>query len=149
MTPSRYFQTRPLPEPAAHDAPFWAATREHRLVLPRCQDCGHVWFPPYSRCTRCASNKIEWMDACGRGRVWGFIEMHRKYIEWFASEIPYNVALIKLEEGAFIYSNIVDSRYRDTARYEDIRIDAPVEIKFIDVNEKITLPLFRLAREGE
>ncbi|MGE0383182.1 MAG: Zn-ribbon domain-containing OB-fold protein [Gammaproteobacteria bacterium] len=131
-------QQRPLPEITAEDAEFWRAAKEHRLVLPRCRDCGLVWFPPYARCTRCASSGIEWIAASGRGRIWGWIEMHRPYIPWFAPALPYNVVLVRLDEGAFMYSNVVG------ARYEDLRADLPVEVVFEDVDGTVALPKFRL-----
>ena len=129
---------RPLPTPNKEDAPFWQAAREHRLVLPRCRACGHVWFPPYATCTKCASPEIEWIAASGKGVLWGWIEMHQPYIPYFARDLPYNVVLVRLEEGAFMYSNIIG------ARYEDFRADIPLEVVFEDVNEEISLPKFRL-----
>lgn len=130
---------RPLPVPTQEDAPFWAAAREHRLILPHCLDCGHLWLPAYARCTRCASANLDWIKASGRGTVWAAIEMHRQYVAWFAPRLPYAVVVIRLEEGPFLYSNIVG------ADYSEIAIDAPVEVIFEDASETISLPLFRLA----
>jgi uncharacterized protein len=123
---------RPLPTPTPEDAPFWSAAKEHRLVLPRCRACGLIWFPPYSTCTRCASPDIEWIAASGRGVIWGYIEMHQPYIRWFEKDLPYNVVLIRLDEGPFMYSNIVG------ATYESLRADAPVEVVFEDVDDVIS-----------
>ncbi|SKB97122.1 Zn-ribbon domain-containing OB-fold protein [Sphingopyxis flava] len=130
--------SRPLPQLTVVNAPFWAGCREHRLRLPRCRDCGLVWFPIYERCTRCTSTNLEWIDASGRGVLWGWIEMHKGYIPWFADKLPYNVALIRLDEGPMIYSNIID------ARFEDLRADLPVEVVFDDIDDTISLPQFRI-----
>ena len=57
---------KPLPELTHEDRPFWEAAREHRFILPRCRDCGHIWFPPYSSCQKCLSFDREWIEASGR-----------------------------------------------------------------------------------
>ncbi len=129
---------RPLPSPTVVDAPFWAGCRRHRLLLSRCRSCGLVWFPAYDHCTGCTSTDREWIEASGRGVLWGWIEMHQRYIPYFADQVPYNVVLVKLEEGVFMYSNIVG------ARFEDLRADMPVEVVFEDVDDVISLPKFRL-----
>ena len=58
---------KPLPNVTREDRPFWQAAREHRFVLPRCTNCGHVFFPPYLSCPRCLSFELEWMEASGKG----------------------------------------------------------------------------------
>ena len=75
---------KPLPKVTREDRAFWQAAKEHRFLLPRCLDCGHVWFPPYLSCPRCASARIEWTEASGRGVIWGRIEMHQAYLKSFA-----------------------------------------------------------------
>jgi len=130
---------RPLPEIDAASRPFWEAAREHRFVLPRCRRCGHRWFPPYARCTRCLSPDREFVAASGRGRIWGVIEMSRPYIPAFAERLPYNVVLVELEEGPKMFSNVVG------APFERILVDAPVEVMFEDIDGQVTLPKFRLA----
>lgn len=138
MTEQPVAPQRPLPTPTAADAPFWAGCREHRLMLTRCRDCGLVWFPAYEHCAGCTSAELEWIEASGRGVIWGWIEMHQRYIPYFADQVPYNVVLVKLEEGALLYSNMVG------ARFEDLRADMPVEVVFEDVDDSFSLPKFRL-----
>ncbi len=128
---------KPLPTVTKEDRPFWEAARQHRLVLPRCRACGHVWFPPYTTCPRCLSFDREWVQASGRGQVWGFIEMVQPYIRAFAPEIPYNVVLVQLEEGPLMFSNVVG------VPSSAIHVDLPVEAVFEDVTPEFTLVKFK------
>ena len=129
---------KPVPEPTDEDRPFWEAAREHRFVLPRCRECGHVWFPPYLSCGRCLSTDREWMEASGRGKVWGYTMIEQPYVPGYRDELPYNVVLVQLEEGPMLYSNLVG------VPDEEIRPDLPVEAFFDDVSDELTLIRFRL-----
>lgn len=128
--------TKPLPVPTEEDGPFWAAAREHRLVLPRCRRCGHTWFPPYSRCDRCLSNDREWIEASGRGEVFGYTIFERSYLRAFNDVLPYNVVLVQLEEGPLLYSNLVD------VDNDEIRAGLAVRVVFDNVTDDVTLPKF-------
>jgi uncharacterized OB-fold protein len=123
--------------PSAADRPFWDAARQHRLVLPRCADCGHTWFPPYPACPRCRSRAIGWEEASGRGTVFGAAVFERPYLRAFP--VPYHVALVELDEGPKLYGNVVD--VADT----DVVAGMRVEVVFDDVSDTITLPRFRRA----
>ena len=129
---------KPLPTPTAADRRFWEAAKQHRLLLPRCRDCRHTWLPPYLSCPKCVSANIEWVEASGRGKVWGSIEMRQAYLSSFEKDLPYNVALIRLEEGPMLFSNVAG------VRWEELRPDADVEVFFEDVTDEVTLPKFRL-----
>ncbi len=130
---------KPLPKVKAENRPFWEAAKQHRFTLPRCKACGHVWFPPYLTCPKCISPNIEFIAASGNGKIWGCIEMHQAYMSKFQDDLPYNVALIKLEEGPFMFSNIIGSSF------EEMRPGVAVEVFFEDVTDEIAIPKFRLA----
>lgn len=127
---------KPVPRPAPESVPYWEAAREHRLALPKCEDCGHRWFPPSRTCPHCLSAQVAFADVSGRGNVYSFVTFHRVYHPAFEDEVPYVVALIELEEGPRLLSNIVD-----IAR-DDVRCEMPVEVVFEDVGET-TIPKFR------
>lgn len=131
--------TKPLPKITFEDQPFWEGTRQRRLLLPRCRQCGHVWFPPYARCPRCLSPDLAWVQASGKGKVWGLIEMVQPYIPAFKDDIPYNVVLVELEEGPKMFSNLVG------VRNDAIRVDTLLQAVFEDVTDEVTLVKFRPA----
>ena len=128
---------RPLPEGDAALAPFFAAAREHRLVVQRCGGCGALRFPPRELCSGCLSTEASWTQVSGRGEIFSYNVMHQIYHPAFASEAPYAVVVVKLAEGPKIISNLVD------CPLEAIRIGMPVEVVFEEASPEITLPKFR------
>jgi uncharacterized protein len=131
---------KPLPDVTEEDKPFWEAAQRHQLALPRCKDCGHVWFPPYRSCPNCWSFNREFVPASGRGKVWGFVEMMYPFFASFENDIPYNVVLVELEEGPLLFSNVVD------IDISEIAIGMNVEVVFDDVTDNFTIPKFKVAR---
>ena len=128
-----------LPIPVADEAsaPFFAGAKEHRLMLVRCSQCGRHRLPGRERCADCWSTESEWVQASGRGRLYSFGVMHQQYHPAFADAIPYNVAIVELEEGPRLVTNIVG------CPNEELGVDMPVEAVFDDVSEETTLIRFR------
>jgi uncharacterized OB-fold protein len=127
---------KPLPQPTHEDAPFWEALTAHRFILPRCTRCGEVWFPPYLNCPDCWTPTREWFEASGTGEVVGVTRFEKAYLQSFVDDLPYNVCLIRLNEGPYMYSNL-----RNIPNGE-IRVGLRVGILFDDVTPEWTLPLF-------
>lgn len=98
-----------LPSPIvnADSQPYWDAARDDRLVLQKCVDCGTVRFFPRYLCTECGSEKVEWVNAAGRGTVHSFTIVHRAAFPEFQERTPYVVALIDLEDGPRMMTNIL------------------------------------------
>jgi uncharacterized protein len=122
-------------------APYWKAATEHRLALPRCGECGAVFFYPRRFCPSCWSERIEWIDAAGTGTVWSFTFVHVPfYDETWAADVPYCVGLVQLDEGVRLATNIVGVGPGEVA------IGDPVRAVFDDVTPEVTLPKFELVR---
>lgn len=134
---------KPLPHPSQDSRPFWDACRAHELRLPRCQSCGRFHFYPRSFCPYCTSKDLEWVKASGRGQVYTFSVVRLPFFgkEW-EPDIPYAVALIELDEGVRMVSNVVG------CAPESVAVGMGVEVCFDDVTPEVTLPRFRpLARQ--
>jgi hypothetical protein len=127
--------TIPLPRPTALSRPHWDGCREGVLRVQRCRDCGHFVFIPQPLCTRCQANALDWVTSTGRGTVYSHTVVHRPPRPSFA--VPYVVAIVELEEGWHMLSNLVE------CRPEDVRIGMPVEVAFREMSDAITLPYFR------
>ena len=127
---------RPLPNPPPESLPFWQGAREHRLMIPRCNACGMAWFPPSRLCAHCLSADSRWERASGRGTVFSFVVFHRVYNPYFADKVPYVVAVIELEEGPRLLSNVVG------IDPESVRCNMPVEVVFDDAGPEVSLPKF-------
>lgn len=130
---------KPVPRPAPESKPYWEAAREHRLSIPRCESCEKYWFPPSRSCPHCLSAQFTFTDVCGRGKIFSFVTFHRIYNPAFAQEVPYVVALVELEEGPRLLSNIVG------ASPDEVRCEMKVEVVFDDVSEDVSVPKFRIA----
>jgi uncharacterized protein len=133
---------RPLPTPTPETEHFWEGARAGELRLQRCDDCAHVYFPPRPFCPACASRSVSVFAASGRGRLESYVISHRPHR---ALEAPYAIALVALEEGPRMMSNIVECEQTPEA----LILDMPLEVVFEAQNDDISLPLFRpAAAEG-
>jgi hypothetical protein len=131
--------TLPIPVADEASAPFFAGVKEHKLMLQRCTSCGRHRLPGRERCADCWSETSEWVEASGRGKLYTYGIMHQQYHPAFAEVVPYNYALVELEEGPRLITNIVD------CPNEELRTDMPVEAVYDDVSEETTLVRFRPA----
>jgi len=127
---------KPLPPVTKLNKPFWEGTKQGELRLQHCSECGHIWFPPSTHCPNCLSRNYEWKAVSGRGKVWSWIIMHQRYFKEFEDELPYDVALIELEEGVRMMS-----RLKGVSK-EDIRCDMPVKVVFEEATEEQWVPYF-------
>jgi uncharacterized OB-fold protein len=129
---------KPVPVLDVETRPFWEACQNGRLTLQRCSDCGHIRFPPTRFCAKCRSVKCEWIESKGHGRVFSWIVVrHPVPRDVYAQDVPYVVALIELDEGVRIPSNIID------CKPEDVSAGMPVSVVFRAVTPEVTLPLFQ------
>ena len=130
---------RPLPNPLNWDAsaPFWEAARRHELVMPRCRRCDRLFFYPREACPYCLSSDIDWCKVSGNGRLYSFTVIHRPAHRAFQAGTPYIYALVLLDEGPRLISNLVDCAPGDAIP------DMPVAAVFEDVTPDWTLVKFR------
>lgn len=99
--------TRRPPSYSELAAPYWDAAAEGRMVIQHCDACDAAIFPPRPLCPTCWSTEISWREATGRARVESFSVVHRAPNETFAAEVPYVVALVLLDEGPRMMTNVV------------------------------------------
>jgi len=129
--------SKPLPKIDALNRPFWEAAREGKLVVQTCRRCEDVHMPPTPVCPACLSDEQEWRPASGRGSLESWIAFHRAYWDGFKDELPYNVCLVRLQEGPLLVSNLVGSS-------DGAKLGATVRAVFRPATDEITLPVFEL-----
>jgi hypothetical protein len=133
-------QAEPKPRPApvvdVEWAPYWSATVAGRLVVQRCPN-GHTQLYARAHCLVCRS-PVEWVEASGRGTVYSFTIIRQNPSRSFRHLLPFVVALVDLEEGPRLMTNIVGSPPTDVA------IGAKVRVRFEPVSDDAALPLFEL-----
>ena len=130
---------KPVPTISPELRPFFDAAKRRELVVQRCRGCGALRFPAREICSQCLSRQVEWVPVSGRGEIFSYNVMHQVYHPGFATEVPYAVVVVQLDEGAKMISNLVG------VAPQDIRIGMRVEVVFEDVSDEVTLPKFRAA----
>jgi hypothetical protein len=128
---------KPLPKLNADNRAFWEGCRNHELRFQKCADCGHVRWPASDLCPRCHSTEITWLVSRGTGRVYTYAVYHTAYHPGFAAGLPYTVAVVALDEGPHLLTNIVG------CRGDEVACDMLVEVVWEDVGNGFTLPKFR------
>ncbi|MGH2628607.1 MAG: Zn-ribbon domain-containing OB-fold protein [Anaerolineales bacterium] len=141
--PRRSFP-KPLPQPTPETQEFWDGTKAGELRLQRCNECSSVYFPPRPFCPKCASRSVTWFKASGKGTLHSYVINHRP-APGFQDEAPYAIAVVELEEGPRMMTNMVGVEQTPEA----LVLDMPVEVSFVEANEQITLPKFRPAGGGK
>ena len=130
----------PRPDPANEDdAAFWAALRAGELHIQRCAACGAYRHPPRPVCAHCGATASAWEPVSGAGEVWSFTVVHPPTLPAFADRTPYGAVVVRLDEGVFFVSNLVD------CPVEELEVGARVELVITTVDDELALPLFRLA----
>ena len=130
---------KPLPTPGPETRRYWDGCKNHELWLPCCRACQSFYWYPRDFCPTCFAWDIEWRQASGRGKIYTFAIQHRAWHPAWADEVPYVTALVELEEGPRLFTNIVGI----DPDPKILRCDMPVEVVFDDVSEEISLPKFR------
>lgn len=128
---------KPLPPDDPVTAPFWAAARERRLVAPKCRSCGLVFLYPRVTCPGCFAREFDWQELSGRGRVYSCTIVRQAAHPAFTADVPYVFAVIQLDEGPRMASNVVG------CPPDAVEPDQPVEVVFDEIGEGNVVPRFR------
>jgi uncharacterized protein len=120
-------------------AGHWAAAREGRLALQRCGNCGQWVHYPSAVCDNCISTDLSWQDTSGRGTVESYSTVYRGFAPEFKDDLPYTVALVKLDEGVNLLTWLVGLE-PDAAE-----IGMRVEVEFERISDEISLHRFHPA----
>lgn len=117
-------------------APFWAAARRNQLLVQRCADCEHCQLYPRRYCLNCGSGSLDWKVAAGTGTVYSSTTVWLETSPEF--EPPYVVALVELDEGPRLLTNIVG---------ETCAVGDRVEVGWRDRPDLPPVPIFTAATE--
>lgn len=129
---------KPLPVVTEESRPFWEGCKRGILLLQYCETCQHYQFYPRLYCMQCGADTLSWKQASGRGVIYSYTIIRQNKSPEFINDTPYNVAIIQLEEGPRLMSNIVD------ADPGTLQVDLPVTVVFDAVSDAISIPRFRL-----
>jgi len=128
---------KPLPLVTELNRPHWEGAKRHEYLIQQCDECGYRWFPPRGSCSRCLSTSYTWAKSRGKGKLFSFVVYHQAWLPGFKEELPYNVAIIELEEGVRLINNVVG------VPNDKLRVGMPVEVTFEEVAPDVAIPKFQ------
>ena len=128
---------KPLPVVSGETRPFWEACRRGELLIQRCKSCREYQFYPRGICATCWTTDISWVKASGKATVWTYTVTNQNRSPGFAEEVPYVLAVVELEEGVKMFTNIVKCDPKN------VIIGMPVEVTFAQATNQISVPYFK------
>ena len=130
-----------LPTPEGDTVAFWDAAREGRLLIRHCLDCDVYSYYPRPFCPKCWSEEVEWYEASGRATLYTWSVIYANDQPPFRDRVPYVAAVVDLEEGPRMMTNVVD------CPFEELRIGMPLRVTFQPTSDEFTIPVFVRAEE--
>jgi uncharacterized OB-fold protein len=135
------FLGRPDPPTTPETVAWWDATRERRLTVQRCVDCGEAQLYPREICTHCGGERLELAEASGTGRIYSHTTIE-KSPNPALFRTPYVLALVRLAEGPIVLTNLVGAA-------ANAGCDDEVEVVWEPLPDGRHLPLFSTPSESD
>ena len=130
---------RVIPTPTPESQHFWDGAKEGELRIQECNSCAHIYFPPRPFCPECGSRDVKVIKASGKAKLYSYIINHLPAPGFTP---PFTVAVVELEEGPRMMSNILECEPTPEA----LELDMPLEVTFEKLSDEITLPQFKPAK---
>ena len=130
--------SRPFVSATGYSQPFWNAYDHGELVVQQCAECQHLQHYPQPMCQKCQGTKFNWKALSGKGHIYSFTVARRAFHPYWEGRTPYVLAIIELEEGIRILSDILDTDV------EAVAIGQQLEAHFEDQPQGGKLLRFRL-----
>lgn len=128
---------KPVPTIYPETQFYWDGAKEGKLMLQSCTDCDKPYFPPRPFCPLCGSRAVKAFEASGKGRLHSYVINHMPAPGYTP---PFTVAVVELEEGPRMMSNILECPPEPDA----LVLDMPLEVTF-EVRGDLNIPQFRPA----
>lgn len=116
--------------------PFFQGCAAGKLLLPKCDQCGHFYFYSTILCPHCHHKGFHWTESAGLGRIYTYTELFRPMVPELAAEVPYIVATVELDEGVRMMANVA------LAGAVPVEIGARVQVGFRESWNGRWIPLF-------
>jgi uncharacterized OB-fold protein len=127
-----------LPTPDPETQPYWDAAREGKLLIRRCTVCHRAHFYPRPFCPHCWSDAVEWEQASGKATLYTFSIIRRNDLPPFPDRVPYVAAVVDLEEGPRMMTNI------EGCDEDEVQIGMALTVAF-RAEDDFSIPVFRKA----
>ena len=130
---------RARPKATPETKHFWDGVQAGELRLQKCNKCSKTYFPPRPFCPGCGHREVTVFKASGKGTLYSYV-IHHRPVPGFTP--PYSIAVVELEEGPRMMTNIVDCPQTPEA----LQLDMPLTVTFAAQNDDISLPFFEPAK---
>lgn len=137
--PASAVPARLVPPPSDLTAPFWDATRGRELLVQWCIRCQRPLFYPRAVCPSCLGDQLEWRPSTGSGTVYAVTVEHRPQYPGMQDRAPYAVALVDLDDGIRMMTNVVG------CEPDDVAPGMAVQVTWEALPDGRNLPLFEPA----
>ena len=131
---------KPIPVPTPESDVFWAKAKKHELWIQKCLLCDKPFFYPRMNSPNCLSDNLEWFKTSGLGTLYSYMINHRPVVG-FEEDAPYAIAIVQLEEGPRMMTNIVGVENTP----ENLILDMKLEVVFEDIDDEIAIPKWKPA----
>jgi len=124
------------------NAGYYRQLKLRQFCLQCCSKCGFIRNPVSWICPECMSEEFIWKVMSGKAKVQTFIWYFEDVLDprytqaWAYRDIPYNVAIVELEEGPQLLTNI------DGTKFGDLKAGQSVVPKFVDISPEYAILRF-------
>ena len=133
---------RPVPHPSTWSRGYWDAAQNRQFVIQECHACNKVIMYPKRVCPHCLSDDLGWRASSGQGEIYAVTVQLAGAPSGFEDRLPFVLAVVRLDEGVQLMSNVVGEGASKAKIGDRVRVD-------FDVVGDATLPVFRLDRDAQ
>ncbi len=126
-----------LPTIEDESRPFWTAAREGQLLIGRCRACTHFFYFPRPFCPKCWSAEVDLQRASGKATLYTYSIVYANDLPPFNERVPYVAAMVDLEEGPRVSTNIVG------CEFNQLKIGMALRVDFREIGADVSIPVFR------
>jgi uncharacterized protein len=128
-----------LPTPDLETKPFWDGCKEGRFLIRHCNACGADHYYPRPFCPTCWSDGVAWKQASGRATLYTYSIVHVNDLPPFGERVPYVAAVVELEEGPRVMTNI------EGVEHDALHIGMQLVVDYKPISDDVTIAVFRPA----
>ena len=128
-----------LPTIDAHSQPYWEAASQGRLLVARCGSCGRAHHYPRPFCPHCWSDDVAAEEASGGATLYTYSTVFMNDLAPFRDRLPYIAAVVDLDEGPRLVTNIVG------AEPDQLALGMRLQVDFRALTDDVSVPVFRPA----
>ncbi|NKB36920.1 MAG: hypothetical protein GKR93_07070 [Gammaproteobacteria bacterium] len=94
------------------------AARQGQFVLPVCEQCDAIQYPPREICHNCLHDGLQWQEITSAGEIIASTALNASTSAFFREHLPHPVALIKLDAGPLVYAHLARTELKTGDRVE-------------------------------